>query len=170
MPRRYRDHVDAELKRMNDEFAQSLAGLESLSRRRLVSTTRPRRLHTDSLSGTRSSSPLVSGSPSRPHPPSPRRISSDRERDSPSSAGHPRLPGSPLRGALTLSDSTGSGSAGPSSAYPHLGHHRTESMASGSDEVIGRLDFEDATRPGSGLGRRSGSGSGGGPSRPYVPR
>lgn len=37
--RKYRDHVDSELKRMNDAFALSLVGLEGRPRRRLTGRT-----------------------------------------------------------------------------------------------------------------------------------
>jgi hypothetical protein len=98
------------------------------------------------------------------------RSDSPKVPDSPASAGRGLPPdspvrGSPLRPSLTLFGS-GSGSAS-GSASGAAAHRRTDSTASGSDEIMGRLEFDD--RPGSAGGRSAGrgNGAGGGYARPY---
>ncbi|KAF8509522.1 autophagy-related protein 13-domain-containing protein [Hysterangium stoloniferum] len=116
--------IDAELKRMNDEFAQSLAGLEGRPRRR-VSSGFGRRVDLPPNSPIAPTHPRSPRSPANLTPGLP---------ESPSSAGHTRLPtSSPLRTTYAF-DSPSDSDVAP--------HRRT---GSGSDEVIGRLDFDDST-------------------------
>lgn len=88
--------------------------------------------------------------------------------DSPVGAEHTRLPespvrGSPLRPSLALYTSGSDSPSASSGSGFAAAHQRAVSVASGSDEIIGRLEFDDPNRS------ESPGGRGAGYARPYPP-